>query len=137
MDAVKTYEHLASCLDEIRDTDAHEVVNLSARECWWQGDLGVQFLGTKKPGSIARSVKPESQLAPGNTSGSRHVLANIDQCVMYTLNPQHPLVGAIIEAPQGVEVTHPEHGDISLREPGWYAVRYQRQYAEELRRAQD
>ena len=47
------------------------------------------------------------------------------------------LRGPLLQCPQGICVTHPEHGDITINEPGWYAVTYQRAFAEELRRQAD
>lgn len=108
-------------------------------DAWAQGDIRVQYLGGEaKPKDIKRTANPQAQLAPGTTMGSRHVLRNFDECEMWEREVPHPLVGPIIYAPSGVDVTHPEHGDVCIKEAGWYGIGYQRAYStEEIRRMMD
>jgi hypothetical protein len=80
--------------------------------------------------------KPSLQLAPGTSQGSRHCLESLEGITVFRLADQTPLDGPILEAPSGLRVNHPEHGDVTLR-PGVYAVVYQRAFAEELRRVED
>lgn len=137
--AASAFGQMASRLESICNTDPHTIDTCAVNDCWWQGDLGVQFLGETLPESL--SIKPtnnpQSQLAPGTNKGSRHVLANIGECEMHELQLSHPLAGPVIHAPSGVDVTHPEHGNITMREPGWYGIRYQKAHADELRRIED
>lgn len=135
---VKDMTELKQAAEQYRDTDHHTVETMAVGECWAQGDLGIQFLGAKKPAGISRMSKPTAQLAPGETQGSRHILTNMADCKLYEFDRAHPLVGPVIEAPNGVDVDHPEHGRVTLKEPGFYAVRFQRAYdAQELRRVAD
>jgi hypothetical protein len=79
---------------------------------------------------------PSLQLAPGTSRGSRHCLESLDGITFYRLERATPLDGPVLDAPRGLRVNHPEHGDVTLR-PGVYAVVYQRAFAEEIRRVED
>lgn len=123
--------------EAIKDTDHHTLETCSPGDAWAQGDVAIIYMGNQKPQDINPMKKPNPQLAPGTTKGSRHILENLDQCKLYEAKSSHPLVGPFIEAPKGVTVSHPEHGNITMNEPGWYGIRYQQAYAEEIRRVQD
>lgn len=75
------------------------------------------------------------QLAPGHTQGSRHCV-NLQQVRLWLLPKPTALDGPIIEAPEGVTITHPEHGD-HIYPRGICQVTFQRAYADELRRVTD
>lgn len=142
---------MESQLEEITNTDEHVIETCSVNECWWQGDLGVQYLGNDiglKPdgtcnyGQLKKLDKQARfQLAEGNTVGSQHVLENTQDCDVYELLDSSPLVGYIIHAKQnGCHISHPTHGDVRFNvseEGSFNLIRFQRQYAEELRRAAD
>ncbi len=83
-----------------------------------------------------KTINPVRRLAPGNTQGSRHCLSTLDGVVMYRRISESPLDGPIFESKEKITVEHPEHGHVTLP-PGIYAVTYQRQYAEELKRVAD
>lgn len=135
---VQVYEKMNSSLEDIVNTDPFVYETASENETHWQGDIGVQYLGTQKPELKIKETKiMNAQLAPGSNKGSRHILENISRCETFVLSVAHPLVGYIIKSDDGVEVSHPEHGDCIMNEPGWYAIRYQRAYADELNRQQD
>ena len=100
-----------------------------------QGDVYFWKLdGVPKVAMLVKS--PSAQLAPGNTQGSRHCIADLASVKVYRLANPNALQGVVIDAPNGVEITHPEHGHHQLG-AGTYAVTFQRAYAEELRRVQD
>ena len=63
------------------------------------------------------------QLAPGNTKGSRHVAEGSFEA-FETHDSSDPLAGPVIHAKERIDVTHPEHADISLPS-GTYRVGYQ------------
>jgi hypothetical protein len=111
-----------------------------------QGDLYLVCLESLPPGT-----KHQRQLAPGTSQGSRHVADG--ECSVYL--PKEPrVVAAIIAKAVGAEVpaeligpmveclgettiSHPEHGWRLLPAGTFWAVVYQRAFAEEIRRAQD
>lgn len=99
-----------------------------------QGDLYFQKLGTL-PDKVHPWPFAHGQLAPGSTQGSRHCV-NLQQVRLWVRPTPTPLEGPIIEAPEGCEITHPEHGHL-IFPPGLYAVTFQRAYATELRRIAD
>ena len=133
--ATTVYETIQRTANEKR-TDAPKTVGSLARlDYTRQGD--VYFWSIEKvPAGAIRESKPSGQLAPGTTQGSRHCVADPSAVTMYRLESPNALQGPIIDAPNGVTITHPEHGHQTLG-PGVYAVTYQRAYAEELRRVQD
>jgi hypothetical protein len=104
-----------------------------------QGD--VYFVALNRvPANAAVIAKPEPQLAPGTTQGSRHIVTaeSMANCRFHVQNRATVLDGPVIEVLRApVEVSHPEHGHVVFDQPGVYAVAYQRQFAEELKRVQD
>lgn len=99
-----------------------------------QGDIYIGKL-SRLPKTATRDMQATGQLAPGTTQGSRHCV-DITRVRLWVLPTPTALQGPIIEAPEGVEIFHPEHGNIVLP-PGVYQVSFQRAYADELRRVAD
>jgi hypothetical protein len=133
--ASRAYSDLARHAEKIKNDDEHEIATMSVGDMWPQGDVGIVSLG-KIPAGATVEPKPQLQLAPGTTQGSRHCLASLDGVTLYRLKDATPLDGPVIDAPQGCRVNHPEHGDVILP-AGVYGIVYQRAFAEELRRVQD
>lgn len=123
-------------------TPQRVTVSAEALEAWpcdkrqpfaQQGDLYFYKCGTLPPG--LRQERQTGQLAPGITHGSRHCV-DLRHVRLYHLPQPTAVEGPIIDAPDGVVITHPEHGSLVFP-PGIYGVTYQRQYADELRRVTD
>lgn len=78
------------------------------------------------------------QLAPGETQGSRHIIPARDMKHIELCGKPNAtaLDGPMIKAKKAFTVEHPEHGAVTLP-AGTYAVTYQRQLAQELRRVAD
>lgn len=102
-----------------------------------QGDIYITLIG-EIPGGASVVKKRQSQLAPGDTQGSRHCLSNVRNVRMYSLPNATPYDGPVLEVRKEVTVTHPEHGDWILPR-GVYAISYQRTQDSEgrIRRVQD
>lgn len=102
-----------------------------------QGDVYVQRITPPYRNKI-KEITVRIQVAPGSTQGSRHCItgATLRHLRMYKKTTATALDGPIIEAFNPVEIGHPEHGHVTIP-PGWYAITFQRAYAEELRRVQD
>jgi hypothetical protein len=99
-----------------------------------QGDLYFsQLLGV--PSQCKPWPYSHGQLAPGSTQGSRHCV-DISKVTLYILPFPTALDGPVIDAPNGVEITHPEHGN-HIYPPGVYHVTFQRAHTDELRRVLD
>ena len=133
-----SFQALREHADRIRNDQHQTVATMSPGDAWAQGDVLLVCL--KNPPKNLEQVKnPALQLAPGETQGSRHCLESLAGVKVWRRrNDRNPLDGPILEAPAGVRVNHPEHGDVSLP-PGWYEVLYQRALSDEaeLRRAID
>lgn len=89
-----------------------------------QGDIYVRRIK-----NITGSVKIQSrQLAPGNTKGSRHIVADSISVNLFDgysgNNIPDFMKGPQIEAKEKFVITHPEHAHIELP-PGNYQVTYQ------------
>ena len=132
--AEKAYEQVASHAEKIKNDEHQTVETCSPGDAWAQGDLLLVCLDSL-PKGCERIAKPDAQLAPGSTQGSRHVLAS-SGVTQYRLADATPLDGPILESTVPLTVTHPEHGDVTLPAGVW-AVVYQRAYADKLRRVQD
>lgn len=100
----------------------------------WQGDVAITFVESL-PKSYVRGQQ-SAQLAPGNTQGSRHIIADMRGIEVRTRKDADPLIGPGIVADRSWELTHPEHGH-AVFPAGSFITTYQRQYAEEMRRVQD
>jgi len=133
--AAAAFNEVLRQAESIRNDDHHTVKTMSPGDAWAQGDLGLVALESL-PANCKRDPNPSAQLAPGDTQGSRHCVDDLSTVTLYRLGNPTPLDGPIIDAPAGVRVNHPEHGDVTLP-PGVYAVVYQRAFADELRAVQD
>ncbi len=85
-----------------------------------QGDI---FLYPIEPPNLDGLKEIESrQLAPGNSKGSRHILAG--KVRVFDPGSSDPLDGPIFEQIERGLLEHPEHAGDSLAR-GWYKVRFQ------------
>lgn len=130
-----TIERDKKRIEETKDTSDKVVETCSKMDSWRQGDVEIIYLGSERPASLEETKVP-SQLAPGTTKGSRHILVAKNVSAYKVSNPS-PLEGPVLHCPEGMTVEHPEHGDITFNESGYYAITYQRAMAEELRRQAD
>mgnify|MGYP001607330100 CR=1 FL=1 len=117
------------------------VERIQGRKRWPLGKIGAQqgdvyFARLAQvPQRAQRVLVNDGQLVPGHTQGSRHCV-NPTEVRLWGLPQATALQGPIIEAPGAFTVTHPEHGHLTFP-GGVYAVTYQREYAQELRRIAD
>ena len=134
--AERSLHSIQSSAEKIRNDQTQrfsEAANIS--DVWRQGDVYIELLGAVPDGAKCEQ-KPNLQLAPGTTQGSRHILDSLDGVTMYRLENPTVLDGPILDLASERTITHPEHGDIILP-PGVYGITYQRAFGEELRRAAD
>lgn len=100
-----------------------------------QGDIYIR-LEKSLPAGATKIEKPELQLVPGSTKGSRHTLDSLQGITLYQKPGANVLEGPYIEATQPFKIVHPQHGDWAMP-AGLYRVTYQRTEAEELARRLD
>jgi len=102
-----------------------------------QGDVYIMRIDKPNETTI-KAMKIRAQIAPGTTQGSRHCIsgATLKHIRMYEKNISTALDGPVLECFKQTEITHPEHGHVGLP-AGWYAITFQRQLADELRRVAD
>lgn len=102
-----------------------------------QGDVYIQCIAAP-PRNGLKEIGLRVQVAPGSTQGSRHCIsgATIRHLRMYEKSGATPLDGPVLECFKPITIEHPEHGHVTIP-AGWYAIAYQRQHAEELRRVLD
>jgi hypothetical protein len=99
-------------------SNAPKSVNLEIGDICRQGDIYIQRVDDTyaKGKQIA-----DTQLAPGTSKGSRHV---VEGAKVYSPETSDILHGPVIVAEQAFVVTHPEHPDYTFG-PGTYRVGYQ------------
>jgi hypothetical protein len=131
----RAFGELSKHAEKIKNDEHQTAGEMTVGDAWAQGDLALVLLDAV-PGGATVDPCPQLQLAPGTTQGSRHCLESLEGISVYRHADPTPLDGPILDAPPGLRVNHPEHGDVTLR-PGVYAVVYQRAFADELRRVQD
>lgn len=104
-----------------------------------QGDVGVVLLSDTAFKAMKLSPvggnESRVQVAVGSGIGARHTVSTREVRVLVSSNAG-PLDGPVVEADCPWTLAHPEHQNVMFP-PGKYAIRYQRQLAEELRRAAD
>lgn len=144
----KQVESIQRSAESMNAAKIETIVAASAGDVVRQGDL--YLICISNPAAGKRSER--RQLAPGDTQGSRHmaegecrvietadkaaVAAAINRLVKGANVPEQ-LVGPIVECEGPTTIAHPEHGDKILPAGSTWAVVYQRQFAEEVRRVQD
>lgn len=127
-------ENVARQAETIRNDEEQKIELMDVGDEIRQGDIYLT-----KIESVPAKAKPSkfvTQLAPGNTQGSRHTIRNRRGVKMYEVDGASALDGPIIESKGVLCVDHPEHGNLVLP-AGVYAVTYQRAFADELRRVAD
>lgn len=139
MNTVIELKRLEKSIEEIRNTDPQSLATMEVGDEWRQGDLRIIRLSDDFGETNAKDIKPakpQQQLAPGTTQGSRHCLSNLEGVEFFVLVKATPLDGPVIRTGAN-SITHPEHGDCVDLPAGWYAFPGQRAYADELRRVAD
>ncbi len=136
----KEFVRLQSQAEVLKNTDPHDMSNMEVGDEWRQGDLRLirlpnDFVNKNK--EQLKQVEIVEQLAPGNTQGSRHILANTKSVKMFRLNNESPLDSVIFETKETNSIMHPEHGHLINIPKGCYATPGQRTFAQELRRVAD
>lgn len=133
--AVDAFKAVQSHVETIKN-DEHAIVGaMSPGDAYAQGDVLIVYVGESIPKGWVKD-KQVSQLAPGNTQGSRHIISDMSGITIYKQPNANTLDGPGLVAEKDWTLTHPEHGDRTFG-PGVYACQYQRAFAEELRRVQD
>lgn len=89
-----------------------------------QGDVYITLLDGV-PDGCEKQKTWDTQLAPGTTQGSRHVLDSRVGVTCYLLPSPSEFDGPVLVLTKKREVTHPEHGHWILP-PGVYGISYQR-----------
>lgn len=111
--------------------------SLAVGDIHWQGDLGILKIESV-PADRERMDVPDGQLAEGQTRGSRHVVRQDHMAhVEFFKSDSHSLNGPVMVAKAPTEITHPDHGHVTVP-PGVYQIRFQReQTAASFRRLVD
>ncbi|MEM6260478.1 MAG: hypothetical protein AAGI37_19560 [Planctomycetota bacterium] len=137
----KEIQQLVEHAEVIKNDGAHAMHTMEAGDEWRQGDVRVIRLPDDAVEEMDNRIKAierfNGQVAPGTTTGSRHVFDSIDGVVAYALIGGNALDGPIIATSKPRTLSHPEHGNCVDLPPGCYAFPGQRVYAEELRRTLD
>ncbi len=139
-DAVQAFETIKATADKARCMGARRCPAMAPGDVARQGDVYIRCIAGVPDGAV-RVAEPGSQVAPGNTPGSRHRIRELCDVTVYTLASPNALQGPVIDAPRGFVLDHgtggeQDHATIEFG-PGVYLVTFQRAYADELRRVQD
>lgn len=137
MSAVQVFEQLQQHAIAHSDDSAIAIPHLNPGQWVAQGD--VNFIALESVPKSAIAAQPISQLAPGNTRGSRHCIAIADMAKVEFWKLPYPneLQGLILKFNGDVRIEHPEHGDQIWYKGAIVLVSFQRKYDEELRRVAD
>lgn len=139
----KAFETVKRRAESLRNDEHRQVGTMSPGDAVAQGDVAVVFCGKKRPPNMQQVKRltppgPAFQVAEGNSPGSRHCVDITPDVKLFSSHESgNPLIGPTLHATAPWCLRHPDHGDRTFTEPGWYYFRYQRAAAEELRRIQD
>lgn len=134
--AVEAFDYIRN--NTVADDSVRVVPQMEPGNYIPQGDVNL-FVIDRLP-TNAIPAKPQSQLAPGNSKGSRHCIREscMQNVEFYKVDrTSNPLQGPILLFTGPVIIEHPEHGDQTWPAGTVMVVGYQRSYAEELKRQQD
>ncbi len=117
----------------IRNDDDQDVSTqlTSHMDTFAQGDVYITKIDALPDG--VEEITPVAQLAPGETQGSRHLLAHLDGVKMFRRKTMRECDGPILQLTKVNDITHPEHGNACNIQPGFYAISYQ-QTGDQIRR---
>lgn len=135
MTAIQTIAKVRESAGARKCPSVRQVGSLADFDFSRQGDLYIHRLPAIPKGATLVN-NPPSQVAPGNTQGSRHCIADVGGVKMYQMPNANALQGPIIDAGGGFTLEHPEHGHQTFP-AGVYAITFQRAHADTLRRTQD
>jgi hypothetical protein len=125
--AERTFEQIAQHAIEHAD-DSTRVITPVVGQYIPQGDVNLLVVSAI-PTGMRRVEKPDRQLAPGNTRGSRHCIAeaHMAHVEFYEWTDPNPLEGPGLKFLQDTLIEHPEHGDQLWPAGTIVMVGYQRQ----------
>lgn len=87
----------------------------SAGDEGWQGDLGFVVANAKHPTWEKRDT---NQLVPGNTTGSKHCVADPSTCIVLFppefSDDYEGLEGPYLIALEDTDILHPTHGTVTI-----------------------
>jgi hypothetical protein len=148
--AERAFQQVQETAEKVKNDETAVIGTMSAGDCLRQGDL---FIVCLKSLPAKRMPTKNRQLAPGTSQGSRHVLAgdceifeaDKEQCMAAVREALAPasvelhavLMGPVFRTIGETTVEHPEHGWRVLPAGECFAVIYQRQFGEEVRRQVD
>jgi hypothetical protein len=134
--ALQAFNRIQTQAESIRSDEPQKFPEAaSVGEGARQGDIYIVLLANI-PSNARRMARPNPQLAPGTTRGSRHILDSLEGVEMFTIPNADQLTGPVFRSYRERVVTHPEHGDFILP-PRCYSIWFQRQHADTLRRVAD
>jgi len=135
--AVEVMETIRNHGKSVADDSKKKIGSLAVGDYVAQGDVNIWRL-EGVPGGAVQEKKPDSQLAPGTTKGSRHTVRESDMahCEFFRLPEENEIQGPVIKMNEPTTIEHPEHGD-QLWPAGVVLITYQRLRSDELKRARD
>ena len=112
------------------------VPELQVGYMWAQGDVGVLRIDSLPREAHKEPMPPTGQIAPGNTKGSRHCIAQEHQghVEFYRVNDRDALSDVCLKALKPWRLEHPEHADCTF-EAGTYRILHQQN--EQMERVRD
>lgn len=101
----------------------------------WQGDLALT-IRTNKPKGYKLAEKPNVQLVPGNTQGSKHCLDSLQNVDIYLPEEwnEESLEGPWLVVKQETTILHPTHGPVTIPAGMNVHCTYQREWDREQQR---
>jgi hypothetical protein len=149
--AASAFRTVRKAAEKIKNDETQTIGTVSPGDVIRQGDLYLVAIGAA-PEIDINGLAAERQLAPGASQGSRHILegpatvfaprkpqqiADICARLLPGVAVDAALVGPVLKTEGECELTHPEHGNFKLPADEYFAVVYQRAFADTIRRQLD
>jgi hypothetical protein len=146
--ATAALRQVTGAAEKIKNDETAAIGTVSRGDVIRQGDLYIVAVGFL-PATMVEVQ--DRQLAPGSSQGSRHTLrgecrvfkaasgdvAAVIREALPKADVPIELIGPVFRTIGEVELQHPEHGNRVIPAGECFAVVYQRQHAEEVRRVLD
>lgn len=133
MQALEVHQHITESCDKVNHDTTRDVTSLmDIGKIIRQGDVYVKRVDTIPEDFTMATM--ETQIAKGNTKGSRHILEDDGVIRIFKKSSPAPLEGPAFKSTKEITLTHPEHANFKLP-AGCYISYYQQDFAQEEIRA--
>lgn len=122
--ALEVHTNLHAEAVEKNHAETRVIDKIEIGQAFRQGDVYVTRIA-ELPSDVVATMN--TQIAKGQTKGSRHILADTKGLKIFNLKDAGPLDGPVFTSTEEMHLTHPEHAHFVFP-AGTYSSRYQQDF---------